>query len=222
MNQFHTVIFDFDGTVADTGEGIFECIRYAVRMEGLPQPSEEELRKFIGPPLLDSFVRAYPDISLEQATQLVIHYRAKYSVDGIYKFRLYDGMLDLLEKLKKAGIRTAIGSSKPETFIKSILDSADLGQYFDVAAGSTPGVKECTKFMIISDALSRLGVSDLDGVLMIGDRKYDIDGAHEVGIPCAAVLFGYGSQAEFEEHQADYIVKDCKQLEEIILGKESV
>ncbi|MDD6275545.1 MAG: HAD-IA family hydrolase [Clostridia bacterium] len=218
MNRFNTVIFDFDGTVADTGEGIFECIRYAVRMEGLPQPSEEELRRFIGPPLLDSFMRAYPEISPEQATQLVIHYRAKYSVDGIYKFRLYDGMIDLFKKLRENGIRTAIGSSKPETFIKCILDSADLGQYFDVAAGSTPGIQECTKAMIIRDALTRLEIDNPDGVLMIGDRKYDIDGAHEIGIPCAAVLFGYGSQEEFEEHKADYIVSDCKQLEKIILG----
>lgn len=218
MSKFKTVVFDFDGTVADTGAGIFDCVRYAVRMEGLEQPDEAELRRFIGPPLFDSFKRAYPGISDEQATQLVCRYREKYSEDGIYNFKLYDGMLGLLEAIKAAGLKTAIGSSKPEHFIKRILESADLGKYFDVAAGSTPGVQEDTKFSIITDALARLNVTDLDGVLMIGDRKFDVEGAHKVGIPCAAVLFGYGNEAEFKEYNADYIVKNCEELKEIILG----
>lgn len=216
MTNFDTVIFDFDGTVADTGEGIFECIRYAIRMEGLEQPNDTEMRRFIGPPLTYSFHKQFPEIDDDCVTRLLIHYRAKYSVDGIYKFKLYDGMEELLRSLRSAGVKTAVGSSKPEVFIEHIVKNSMLSDCFDATVGTSSDTENSGKKAIITDAINRLGGSNK--ALMVGDRKFDIDGAHEAGIPCAAVLFGYGSREEFEEHNAEYIVDSCKQLEEIIFN----
>lgn len=216
MANFDSVVFDFDGTVADTGEGVFEGIRYAIRMEGLEQPDDIEIRKFIGPPLIDSFQKLYPGIDDDCVTRLLIHYRAKYSVEGIYKFRLYDGMENLLQALKDNGVKTGIASSKPEIFISHILKTCDLEKYFDVAVGANNNESvNSTKEALVRDARHRLG--DDEKVLMIGDRKFDILGAHGAGIPCAAVLFGYGNKAEFEEFHADYIVENCEELKKIIL-----
>lgn len=216
MANFDSVIFDFDGTIADTGEGVFEGIRYAIRMEGLEQPDDIQIRKFIGPPLIDSFQKLYPGIEDDCVTRLLIHYRAKYSVDGIYKFSLYDGMAELLQTLKDNSVKTGIASSKPEMFISHILKTCDLEKYFDAAAGTSNDESINTKEAIVRDARHRLG--DDEKVLMVGDRKFDIIGAHDAGVPCAAVLFGYGNREEFEEYKADYIAKDCNDLKKIILG----
>lgn len=216
--NFDSVIFDFDGTVADTGEGVFESVRYAIRMEGLPQPSDKEIRSFIGPPLSESFHSFFPEIDDDRVTQLIIHYRAKYSVDGIYKFKLYDGMESLLERLRSAGVKIAIGSSKPEVFINHILETCGLKKYFDAAVGAQTDSVGNDKADVVAEAIKRLSKLGASKPLMVGDRKYDIIGAHKCGLPCAGVTFGYGGVGEFEEYGADYIVNVCEEIDKIVIG----
>jgi phosphoglycolate phosphatase len=218
MVNFDSVIFDFDGTVADTGEGVFDSVRYAIRMEGLAQPSDEDIRKFIGPPLFESFHSEFPEIDDDRVQKLIIHFRAKYSVDGIYKFKVYDGMETLLDNLHRAGVKTAIASSKADTFINFILKNCGLAQYFDEAVGANMKYTASDKSGLVGEALERMKVTDRNRVLMVGDRKYDIEGAHKQNVACAAVLFGYGNLEEFKEYKAEYIVKDCAELEKIIVG----
>ncbi|MBQ7548388.1 MAG: HAD hydrolase-like protein [Clostridia bacterium] len=218
MRAFDYVILDFDGTVADTSEGIFDSVRYAVRMGGLRQPDDTEIRSFIGPPLSDTFHRIYPGLNDGEVTDLVIHYRSVYSVTGIYKLRLYDGMETMLADLKKAGVKIAIGSFKPEIFLESIVKSKGLDKYFDVVAGGSTEYATPGKEIIIEDAISRLGAVDRSRVLMVGDTRFDVIGAHKAGVACAAVLYGYGSPEEFEENNAEFTVKDCAQLEKLIIG----
>lgn len=215
--NFDAVIFDFDGTVADTGKGIFNCIRYALEKNNLPILSEESLRTFVGPPLHDSFHREC-GVDDETSTKLVASYRERYSVKGIYEFDLYDGITDLLRDIQSAGGLTGIASSKPEHFINIIVENTGLSNLFDVTAGSDPKYIESDKTAIVKACIAKMNLPENARVLMVGDRLYDIVGAHNAGIPCAAVLFGYGNEQEFLEYQADYIAKDTEELKKIIFN----
>lgn len=216
MNKkFDAVIFDFDGTVADTGRGVFRCIRESLRKSGLPDLTEESIRTFIGPPLHDSFIREC-GVNFDTADILVRQFREVYSVSGVYEFDIYDGIEELLALLNSEDVKVGIGSSKPEDFVKIILEKVDLKKHFDVIVGSDPKTVESTKTEIIGTCIKRFGLPPNAKILMIGDRKFDIDGAHSVNIPCAAVLFGYGSLEEFNEHNAEFIAQNTDDLKKII------
>ncbi len=216
-NNFDAVIFDFDGTVADTGKGVFRCIRKSVKKSGLPELSEGSLRTFIGPPLHDSFMREC-HVDFDTADILVKQFREVYSVSGVFEFDIYDGIEELLSLLNKEGVKVGIGSSKPQDFVHIILQKVDLEKYFDSIVGSDPKTVESTKTEIISKCIDSFNLPKNAKILMIGDRKFDIDGAHSVGIPCAAVLYGYGSEEEFKKHNADYIAKSTEELKQIIFS----
>lgn len=215
--NFDAVIFDFDGTVADTGKGVFRCIRDSLKRSNLPDLTEESIRTFIGPPLHDSFMREC-GVDFPTADILVKQFREVYSTGGIYEFDIYDGIEDLLNLLNKEGVKTGIGSSKPEDFVKIILEDVGLKKNFDVIVGSDPKTVESTKTDIIKKCIRLFGLPEDAKILMIGDRMFDIDGAHSVGIPCAAVLFGYGSMEEFKEHNAEFIAENTIDLKNIIFS----
>lgn len=215
--NFDAVIFDFDGTVADTGKGVFRCIKDSLKRGNLPDLTEESIRTFIGPPLHDSFMREC-GVDFPTADILVKQFREVYSVSGIYEFDIYDGIEDLLNLLNKEGVKTGIGSSKPEDFVKIILEDVGLKKNFDVIVGSDPKTVESTKTDIIKKCIRLFGLPEDAKILMIGDRMFDIDGAHSVGIPCAAVLFGYGSMEEFKEHNAEFIAENTIDLKNIIFS----
>ena len=217
MSNFDAVLFDFDGTVADTGEGVFLCVRYAIDAHGLEQPSDEDIRKFIGPPMIVSYHTLYPQLNDDEVQSLMQSYREKYAEVGLYKYKLYDGITELLKKLNENGIKTAVASSKPQEALENIIKVSGIDKYFDCIVGADRNYTDSDKATIVEEAIKRTGVTDKSLVLMVGDRKYDIVGAHKAGIACAAVLFGYGSQEEFDEYQADYIVNSFKEVEKIVL-----
>lgn len=217
MSNFDAVLFDFDGTVADTGEGVFLCVRYAIDAHGLEQPSDEDIRKFIGPPMIVSYHTLYPQLSDDEVQSLMQSYREKYAEVGLYKYKLYDGITELLKKLNGNGIKTAVASSKPQEALENIIKVSGIDKYFDCIVGADRNYIDSDKATIVEEAIKRTGVTDKSRVLMVGDRKYDIVGAHKAGIACAAVLFGYGSQEEFDEYRADYVVNSFKEVEKIVL-----
>ena len=217
MSNFDAVLFDFDGTVADTGEGVFLCVRYAIDAHGLEQPSDEDIRKFIGPPMIVSYHTLYPQLNDDEVQSLMQSYREKYAEVGLYKYELYDGISELLKKLNENGIKTAVASSKPQEALENIIKVSGIDKYFDCIVGADRNYTDSDKATIVEEAIKRTGVTDKSRVLMVGDRKYDIVGAHKAGIACAAVLFGYGSQEEFDEYRADYVVNSFKEVEKIVL-----
>lgn len=217
MSNFDAVLFDFDGTVADTGEGVFLCVRYAIDAHGLEQPSDEDIRKFIGPPMIVSYHTLYPQLSDDEVQSLMQSYREKYAEVGLYKYKLYDGITELLKKLNENGIKTAVASSKPQEALENIIKVSGIDKYFDCIVGADRNYTDSDKATIVEEAIKRTGVTDKSRVLMVGDRKYDIVGAHKARIACAAVLFGYGSQEEFDEYRADYVVNSFKEVEKIVL-----
>lgn len=217
MSNFDAILFDFDGTVADTGEGVFFCIRKAIERFGLKQPTEAEIRKFIGPPMVVSYKTLYPQLSDDEVQKLLVSFREDYVKTGLYKYRLYDGIKELLQKLSENGIKTAVASSKPQKELERIIAYSGIDKYFSCIVGADINYNDSDKATIVESALEKMGVKDKSRALMVGDRKFDIVGAHKAGIPCVGVLFGYGSREEFEEYKADYIAESFADVEKIVL-----
>lgn len=215
MNS-QVVLFDLDGTLTDPGLGITNSVATALRCLGIPAPPRQELYKFIGPPLLDSF-RTYYGMEEEQARRAVVHFREYFRDTGIFENTVYEGIPELLADLKAAGRTVVLATSKPEEFALRILEHFDLLRYFDTAAGATMGEARTDKAEVIAYALEKAGVTDRSAVVMVGDREHDVLGAAKNGLPCIGVLFGYGSRAELEAAGAAAIAADVAGLRDLLL-----
>lgn len=217
MGNYQYYLFDLDGTLTDSGEGIMNSIRHALHKFGITEYEETTLRKFIGPPLAECFQK-YFDLSPEEARKGIDYYREYYTDGGMFENEVYHGVKELLEGLNAKGKTLIVATSKPELFAEQILEHFDLRKYFDLVGGADMDETRVKKGEVISYTLKRLGADKSeDRILMIGDRKHDIIGAHENGIPCAGVLYGYGSREEFDEAGADVQVETVKELEKYIL-----
>ncbi|MEE1186707.1 MAG: HAD-IA family hydrolase [Acutalibacteraceae bacterium] len=212
--SFKNAIFDLDGTIVDSSPGIYESVRYALDKMGIENYDESLLKNFIGPPLTYSFSR-YFNMSEADADKAVVFYRENYSVSGVNKTSLYEGMKDLLSGLKQKGIRLYIASSKPQIFVEKVLADHNLTDYFDFIAGATFDKTRNSKTDVLKYLIDKTNI-DVRASIMIGDRFHDIEGAHNLNMKCAAVLFGFGNKEEFLEYKADYIAKDCSDLYKII------
>ncbi|MCM1544204.1 MAG: HAD hydrolase-like protein [Ruminococcus sp.] len=215
MNRYDYVIFDFDGTVTDTGEGILKSLQYSFTANGRPAPELSDLKKFIGPPIHYSYVTFY-GISEDEVGEYIKKYRERYRAKGIYECYVYDGMKELIEDLRAHGIKIGIASSKPIRLIYDVMDHLGITDLFDAVSGTQfDDSNHVGKTDLVLDSMKQLGVTDKKKVLMVGDRYFDIDGAAGAGVDSCGVLFGYGSQAEFEEHNATYIVSKADEIKKI-------
>lgn len=208
------ILFDLDGTLTDPAVGISNAVKFALNKYGIEE-SFDSLLKFIGPPLVDSFVEYY-GFDESKANEAVVYYREYFSVTGLYENKVYEGIEVFLTKLKDNDYRLSIATSKPEVFAVKILEHFKLSQYFDYICGATLDKTRNKKGDVIAYALDTLQIKDKKQVIMVGDRMHDIVGAHENGIKAIGVLYGYGDLKELQEYHADYIVKDLKQLYEVI------
>ena len=211
------VFFDLDGTLTDPGIGITNCVMYALEKFGIMETDRGKLYKFIGPPLLDSF-RDYYGFDEEKSRLAMKYYRERYGVTGLFENRVYDGMPELLAFLKNQGRTLVVATSKPTLYSEQILEKFGLSDYFTYVSGASMNENNSNKAIIISQAIGYLGISP-DEVIMVGDRMHDIDGAKANNIPVVGVLYGYGNRREFEEHGADYIVKNVLELKELFSGE---
>mgnify|MGYP001356819257 CR=1 FL=1 len=212
--MFSYAIFDFDGTLADTGAGVFASVQYALRSMGEPELDSETLKYFIGPPLETSF-SVKCGLDSERSREAVGEY---YSTKGIYELKFFPSTLSALREIKAAGVKTAVGSSKPELFVNRILEHFGISELFDFVSGATFGEPHADKTVIITRAAEGLGIETLSDAVMVGDRSFDIDGAHGVGMKCIGVLEGgYGDENEFKTAGADWIVNTLADAKDIIL-----
>lgn len=214
--MYKAVIFDFDGTICDTGEGVKKCAAYALDSMGIAHPQWNEMDFFIGPPLLVTFQERFNQ-SPSVAEELVQKFRERYSTKGLTESCLYDGVCDLLYRLKADGIKIGIASSKPQKYIINLLEKYGVEKCFDSVCGVSFNADCESKQSIISRCLGELGVEKADAV-MVGDRHYDIDGAKANGIASVGVLWGYGSRFEFIESGADFMAEKVDDIESIALG----
>ena len=214
--MYKAVIFDFDGTICDTGEGIKESVRYALNACGVEYDEEEDLSFVIGPPLLIMFQEHY-GVSVTDAEELVKKYREHYTNGGLYNSYVYEGIEELLIQLKSDGILLGIASSKPTQYVELLLEKFNLLKHFDSVCGVDFKTDCEPKPSIIARCVEELGCN-AEEILSVGDRSYDIDGATENGADSAGVLWGYGTKFEFIESGAKFIAEKPADIEAIALG----
>ena len=207
--MFDVVLFDLDGTLTESGIGITRSVAYSLRKFGIEEQDQVKLDRFVGPPLIDSYMRYY-GFSREQAVLAVEYYREYYAVTGIFENRVYDGVETMLQTLKDSGRVCVLATSKPEHFAVQILEHFGLSQYFSCVAGATMDEKRTNKADVIAYALDRIG--NTGKLIMVGDRHHDVEGAKAHGLPCIGVLYGYGSREELETAGADYLAETAEEI----------
>lgn len=214
QRKYDAVLFDFDGTVADTGVGIFNSIQYAAECVGHAPLSNEVLRTFIGPPVYDSFKREL-GLDDKECEFAVNKYREKYSESGIYQLEMYDGMRELLAELKSNDIKIGIASSKPESFILRLLNIIEIGGFVDFVSCPAADKANREKFELINSCAEHFGI-EKSKIVMVGDRLFDINGANIAGVDSIGVTFGYGSKEELENAGATRIASSVDEIRDII------
>ena len=202
------ILFDLDGTLTDSGEGIMNCAKLALEHYGLPIPSETEMRTFVGPPLHESFIRF--GVPAEEADNAIKIYRSRYIPIGKFENHPYDGIEELLQKLKAQGHTLYVATSKPETMSVEILEHFDLAKYFDIIAGASFDRSRSSKEDVIAYLLNQC--VDCDEKIMVGDTAFDVIGAKAHGIPTVGVAWGYGKVSDLENAGAVSIVYTMDEL----------
>ncbi len=213
----HIILFDLDGTLTDPKEGITKSVQHALQAYGIDEPDLDKLCPFIGPPLSDSF-KEYYGFREAQAREAIDHFHEYFTKQGMFENKVYPGIREMLARLKDAGLTLAVATSKPEPFAIQILEHFDLLSYFTLVGGADMEEIRVRKGDVIAYTLDRLGTTPEESkVIMVGDRKHDIIGAHENQLPCAAVLYGYGSREEFTENGADYQIETVEELGDFLM-----
>lgn len=210
------ILMDLDGTITNPKTGITKSVQYALRALNIDIEDLDSLTKHIGPPLKDGFMEYY-DFSEAEADLAVEKYREYFSEAGIFENEVYTGMETLLSRLKQAGKYLIVATSKPEKLAKTILAHFHLEHYFDDICGATYDDSRSKKEEVIRYALKKNAITDLDRVVMVGDRKYDIIGAKAVGIASIGVLYGFGSEAELRAAGADRIAHTVEEVYDVII-----
>ncbi|HEM5504292.1 HAD family hydrolase [Streptococcus suis] len=216
--MYQTILFDLDGTLTDSGQGILNSVAYALEKMGIEEPDAANLNRFIGPPLYESFSRFY-QLSPEDTQSAVDAFRVYFKEKGMFENQLYPGIIPLLEELRTVGKTLVIATSKPEIFAKQILEHFDIAHYFDVIAGASLDSSRISKADVIGYAINQLEAFPKHAV-MIGDREHDIEGARRHQLPAIGVLYGYGSKQEFEKAGATMIVETVQDLKRVLLTTE--
>lgn len=215
MKSYKTILFDLDGTLTDPAEGITNSVCYALNKYGIQVENKQSLYKFIGPPLQESF-QVFYGFSVEKSMEAVDYYREYFKEKGIFQNMVYSGIPQLLSSLKTAGKCLLVASSKPEVFVRQILEHFSLSEYFTFIAGSELGGTRVKKAEVISYALKSAGIEDIDSALMVGDREHDVLGAAKLGMDCIGVLFGYGDRQELESAGAKFLAADVAELRDML------
>lgn len=211
--MFKYILFDLDGTLTDSSKGITNCVRYALDAAGVKLDSEERLYEFIGPPLTDGFM-TIAGMNRKDAKNSTEKFRERYNVTGLFENEPYNGIREVLQTLKDRGFILAVATSKPEETAKRILKHFELTKYFVEITGSSFDGTRDTKQAVIEEVLRRLNISDdeKNNILMVGDRKHDVIGAHACGIEVLGVYYGFAKPGELEEAGAEYIVQNVEDI----------
>lgn len=210
MPDFDVVLFDFDGTIADTSPGIKEGLSHVFALNNMRQMTDEETDRFIGPPLDDSFVK-YCSVTREKAAQMVLDFRAHYHNKAIDKFYIYDGIEEAVKILKEKNITVGVATSKPEVMARHILEKAGISDLFDVIQGATLDGKLIKKKDIVRCILDKDSISGKK-VLMVGDTEFDILGAHENNLPALWVEYGFGTLENALAAKPEYIAHNMGEM----------
>lgn len=214
-SRIKAIFFDLDGTVVDSSEGITKSVQYALSKYNIDAPDLEELKKFIGPPLSESFMRFY-GIPEEETSRAISYYRERYSTKGLLECCLYPGIAKAIEDASKAGFFVGMASGKPEGFCHEILKNHGVEQYFDEIVGTTINGPINTKEQVINELFRRHPELEPKECILVGDTKYDADGANAAGIACLGVSFGFGDRQEMLDRGVIAVVDTADEIINVI------
>ena len=206
------ILFDLDGTLTDSGEGIINCAALALEHFGIPVPCREEMRVFVGPPLHETFIKF--GVPADRATEAVDIYRSRYIPIGKYENTPYPGIRELLERLQAQGHRLYVATSKPEGMSVDILEHFDLAKYFTRICGASMDTSRSSKSAVIAYLLEQCG--NVSEAVMVGDTAFDVTGAAAHGIPTIGVAWGYGNPEDMEKAGAAAIANTPQELFELL------
>lgn len=212
-NVYKNILFDLDGTLTDPKEGITNSVAYALKRYGIAVENKDELTAFIGPPLIYSFCTFY-GFDEDKAEQAVDVYREYFTERGIFENSVYNGIPQLLDKLKQQGKRLFIATSKPEVFAVKIARHFGFFDKFCAVRGIPLDGERMSKSDVIAQLMREFELSPEDTV-MVGDRRYDVEGAAQNGLRCIGVLYGYGDRSELESAGVWKTADSVKELAEI-------
>ncbi len=211
--MYKNILFDFDGTVFDTVEGITKSVQYALKKQGI-EAGLDELRCFAGPPLVDKFMEVY-GFDRETAEQATRDFKERYVPIGVHECRVFPGIKSLLEALREKGFQVGLATSKPQVLAEQLLAQEDMTELFMAICGSSSDGNNSAKWQVLKRAMEELGAKPEDTVL-VGDTKYDVEGARLCGVPCIGVAYGYAAPGELEQAGAVTIARDMDELLEIL------
>lgn len=214
--NFNTILFDLDGTITDPALGITNSVIYALKKFNIAPPPREELYKFIGPPLANSFEKYY-NLTTEDSYKAVDYYREYFAPKGLFENKVYQGVQKMLSDLKNQGKRIILATSKPKIFADKILEHFDLAKYFEFTVGSNLDGTLTDKGEVIAKVLELANISDTSSVAMVGDREHDVIGAIKNNVYPIGVTYGYGSRDELLTAGAKKIADSPNELCSILL-----
>ncbi len=221
MSKYKYILFDLDGTITEPFKGISGGIIHALNKFGVEVPENSTLRKFIGPPLRDSF-RDFCGFTAEQAEEATVYYREYYSVNGLVENDIMLGMDEALKTLNEQGYKLYVATSKPEKYAKIILDNLGLLSYFDIVAGASFDGSRDKKELVIEYLLQQIMDKypdfNITQAIMVGDRHFDINGAKYFNMDSVGVTFGYGDYEELSQAGATYVVDTAQELVDVIVN----
>lgn len=217
-SKYKYIIFDLDGTITDSADGVQRCFNYGLSKLGKAVPDHTKLR-VVGPPLKESYMQKFGMTEKEADTALAC-YRELYREHGMLEWdKLFDGIDSLIKDLYDAGYIILLGSSKPTEFCVKILDYFGLSKYFTRMDAASFDSSRATKEAVLENAIKMAEITDKSEAVLVGDTKFDLMGAEYVGIDAVAVEYGYGTYEELREHKTVFIAKTVDDLRAYFLGE---
>lgn len=214
--KYKYIFLDLDGTLTDSKPGIVNCIKYALKKMDEPIPSENELNKYVGPPLYVSFTE-FNGFDHIKAKKAIEYYRERFGTIGLFENRAFDSAEDLLKKLTENSRIPVLATSKPKVYADAIIKKYGLRPYFKVVSGAELDGTRDDKYEVIEYAIEQLKNPDRTKILMVGDRKQDVLAAKKCGIDVCGVTFGYAEDNELENSGADYLADNFEEIYEIAM-----
>ena len=216
MKIYDIVAFDLDGTLTDPSGGLINSFVYGLKRMGVDYGDKESLKRFIGPPIFEQWQKDFA-FTPEQSQRAVDMFREYYSVYGWWDNKIYDGVSDMLQNLKQKGKIIVLATSKPEHFAKRILDLFNISRYFDFIGGATEGQSRIHKKDVLAYSLKNVGYKEGQNAILVGDRKFDAEGAALCGIDALGVTYGHGSLEELMSAGFVKIVSSAKEIADFLI-----
>jgi phosphoglycolate phosphatase len=213
------IIFDLDGTLSDSREGIFKAYYYTADKLNLDIPAEEKLATLIGPPLQKGFSDVF-GLSGDRMDQAVKAFREYYGDKGLFENRMYEGIPELLEDLSRTGACIYVATAKYELYASRVLHFFNILSFFNDVAGADYNGSHANKISLVSGLLQRNGIQNPGDVIIVGDTRYDIDAAAELDIESIGVSYGFSSYEEIEKLDPDYIARDVAELRSLLIEEQ--